>query len=100
MVPYAFGSSKYFIKNFYQKLVSFTNFIFFFYSNYPEKRHVTDSDGLEEGVVGNLKLLQHNTLSSQPISSLDWSSDKLGLAVCTSFDQCVRVILTTKLNLY
>ncbi|OXU30310.1 hypothetical protein TSAR_015426 [Trichomalopsis sarcophagae] len=68
--------------------------------NYPEKRHLTDSEGIEEGVVGSLKLLQNNTLSSQPVSSLDWSPDKLGLAVCTSFDQCVRVILTTKLNLY
>lgn len=71
-----------------------------FHSNYPEKRRLADSEGIEEGVVGSLKLLQNNTLSSQPVSSLDWSPDKLGLGVCTSFDQCVRVILTTKLNLY
>ncbi|XP_014205828.1 WD repeat-containing protein 92-like isoform X2 [Copidosoma floridanum] len=68
--------------------------------NYPEKRRITNSDGIDEGVAGKLKLLQHNTISSQPISSLDWSPDKIGLAVCTSFDQCVRVVLTTKLNLY
>ncbi|XP_058796805.1 dynein axonemal assembly factor 10 [Phymastichus coffea] len=68
--------------------------------HYPEKRKVADSEGIEEGIVGNLKLLQHSTLSSQPVSSLDWSPDKQGLAVCTSFDQCVRVIITTRLNLY
>ncbi|RLU14866.1 hypothetical protein DMN91_012753 [Ooceraea biroi] len=68
--------------------------------NYPEKRKTTDADGIEQGVVGNVSLLQNCTLSTQPISSLDWSPDKQGLAVCTSFDQCVRVIITTKLNTY
>lgn len=69
-------------------------------SQYPEKRRLADADGIEEGVAGTLKLLQNNTLSSQPVSSLDWSPDKLGLGVCTAFDQCVRVIITTRLNLY
>ncbi|KAH0952386.1 hypothetical protein HN011_009777 [Eciton burchellii] len=68
--------------------------------NYPEKRRLADADGIEQGVVGNISLLQNCTLSSQPISSLDWSPDKQGLAVCTSFDQCLRVIITTKLNTY
>jgi len=71
-----------------------------FYSNYPEKRKVTDADGIEQGIMGNISLLQNCTLSSQPISSLDWSPDKQGLAICTSFDQCLRVIITTKLNTY
>lgn len=61
---------------------------------------MADGDGIEEGVVGSLKLLQNRLLSSQPVSTLDWSPDKLGLGVCTSFDQTVRVIITTKLNLY
>ncbi|XP_011166266.1 WD repeat-containing protein 92 [Solenopsis invicta] len=68
--------------------------------NYPEKRKTTDADGIEQGVTGNVSLLQNCTLSTQPISSLDWSPDKQGLAVCTSFDQCLRVIITTKLNTY
>nr|XP_034177020.1 WD repeat-containing protein 92 [Osmia lignaria] len=68
--------------------------------NYPEKRKIVDADGIEQGVVGNLSLLQNITVSSQPVSSLDWSPDKQGLAVCTAFDQCVRVIITTKLNTY
>ncbi|KAL2745811.1 dynein axonemal assembly factor 10 [Vespula maculifrons] len=67
--------------------------------NYPEKRKQVDADGIEQGVIGSVNLLQNNSLSTQPISALDWSPDKQGLAVCTSFDQCLRVIITTKLNL-
>ncbi|KAL7297268.1 hypothetical protein TKK_0009668 [Trichogramma kaykai] len=67
---------------------------------YPPKRKVQGADGIEEGVIGSLNLLQNNILSSQPISSLDWSTDKTGLGLITSFDQTIRVILTTKLNLY
>jgi len=68
--------------------------------NYPEKRKMPDANGIDEGVVGNVSLLQQSNLSSQPINSLDWSPDKQGLAVCTAFDQCLRVIITTKLNTY
>lgn len=50
--------------------------------------------------MGSVSLLQHTNISSQPVSSLDWSPDKQGLAVCTAFDQCLRVIITTKLNTY
>lgn len=68
--------------------------------NYPAKRIQSDGDGLPVGVVGNLTLLQNMTVSTQPVSSFDWSPDKQGLAVCTSFDQTIRVIIVTKLNLY
>lgn len=67
--------------------------------NYPEKRAVL-LDGEEAGVVGNLTLLQNATLSTQPIGGFDWSPDKQGLAVCTSFDQTFRVLIVTKLSLY
>lgn len=50
------------------------------------------------GVPGSVQLLQNVGLSSQPLSSFDWSPDKLGLAVSTSFDQTLRVTLVTKLN--
>lgn len=70
------------------------------FSNYPEKRKIVNTDGIDQGVVGNLTLLQNITVSSQPVSSLDWSPDKQGLAVCTAFDQCLRVIITTKLNTF
>ena len=50
------------------------------------------------GVAGSINLQQNATLSTQPISSLDWSPDKEGLAVCTSFDQQLRVVIVTKLK--
>ncbi|MEQ2210208.1 hypothetical protein XENOCAPTIV_009815 [Xenoophorus captivus] len=37
-------------------------------------------------------------LSTQPIASLDWSPDKQGLCLCSGFDQSVRVLIVTKLN--
>ncbi|TGZ62210.1 hypothetical protein CRM22_007546 [Opisthorchis felineus] len=51
-----------------------------------------------QGVIGKLSQLQNVTLSSQPVNSLDWCPDKLGLAVCVSFDQTVRLLIVTKLN--
>lgn len=64
------------------------------------KRSESDADGNDVGIIGSVSLLQNVNLSSQPISSLDWSPDKIGLAVCTSFDQTIRVLITTKLNLF
>ena len=66
--------------------------------NYPAKRITTDKEGMEMGVVGKLTRLQNMTVSTQPIASFDWSPDKEGLAVCTSFDQMLRVLIVTKLN--
>lgn len=57
-----------------------------------------DSAGNELGVAGSMQLLQNVGLSTQPLSSFDWSPDKLGLAVSTAFDQTVRVIVVTKLK--
>jgi len=58
-----------------------------------------DSDGVKEGIPGTVESLNNATLSTQPISAFDWSADKLGLAVCSSFDQTVRVLISTGLNL-
>ncbi|KAI4469115.1 mrna export factor and bub3 [Holotrichia oblita] len=68
--------------------------------NYPEKRVDKDADGIPMGVIGELTLMQNSTLSSQPITSFDWCRDKIGLSVCSAFDQTLRVLITTKLNLY
>ncbi|ELW64093.1 WD repeat-containing protein 92 [Tupaia chinensis] len=65
---------------------------------YPVQRSKKDSEGVEMGVAGSVSLLQNVTLSTQPISSVDWSPDKRGLCVCSSFDQTVRVLIVTKLN--
>ena len=71
----------------------------FHFSEYPSQRRTTDSEGQPQGVAGTLQPLQNITLSTQPISGFDWSPDKLGLSVCTSFDQTIRVLIVTKLNL-
>jgi len=50
--------------------------------------------------MGKVEILNQRDLCQQCISSLDWNRDKLGLGVLTGLDQTVRVIVTTKLNLY
>uniref|UniRef100_A0A9L0T321 Protein phosphatase 3 regulatory subunit B, alpha n=1 Tax=Equus caballus TaxID=9796 RepID=A0A9L0T321_HORSE len=65
---------------------------------YPIQRSKKDSEGVEMGVAGSVSLLQNVTLSTQPVSSLDWSPDKRGLCICSSFDQMVRVLIVTKLH--
>ena len=52
------------------------------------------------GVVGEVEGVASQMLSSQPIHSIDWHADKLGLGVTTAFDQTVRVVLVTRLNRY
>lgn len=66
---------------------------------YPSSRTKEDSDGYKVGVMGNLEMLQATTIATQPVNCFDWSPDRIGLGVCGSFDQTVRVLITTKLNL-
>ena len=49
-------------------------------------------------ISGNLEKLQEIQIAEQPISAFDWSPDKLGLAVSTSFDQKVRLLAFTNLD--
>jgi WD40 repeat protein len=65
---------------------------------YPDQRVVMDTDGVPLGVTGTMNLLNQQNISTQPVSSWDWSPDKEGLAVCGSFDQVIRVIIVTQLN--
>ncbi|KAH7820147.1 putative WD repeat-containing protein 92 [Monocercomonoides exilis] len=68
---------------------------------YPSQRwRVDPEDGKTEGVMGEVEHVCEQMLSSQPIHSIDWNADKLGLGVVTSFDQTVRVIIVTRLNKY
>lgn len=67
---------------------------------YPGKRVKDAGDGLNIGVPGTINLLHAVTMSTQPVTAFDWHTDKRGLGVCASFDQTVRVLITTKLNLY
>lgn len=68
--------------------------------HYPEKRTKTLSSGEVQGVAGTLEMLNATTLSTQPIHTFDWSPDRQGLAVCGAFDQTVRVIVCTNLDLH
>ena len=36
-----------------------------------------DDKGRDMGVIGSVSLVQNVTLASQPISSMDWSPDKV-----------------------
>lgn len=65
---------------------------------YPDKRSKKLEDGNVMGVAGKIEKLQEASVGDQPISGFDWSPDKTGLAVCTSFDQKVRLVIVTKLN--
>ena len=66
---------------------------------YPDKRVTRDQDGNKAGVPGSLTKLQSQQISDQPINCLDWSPDKLGLLVTSAFDQRIRIVIVTKLNL-
>ncbi len=60
------------------------NFIFgVFFSSYPDRREKEDDKGVQMGVVGSVSLLQNMTIASQPISSMDWSPDKVATRVVT-----------------
>lgn len=58
-----------------------------------------DEKGAAVGVAGKLRRLQRMVISTQPINSLEWNRDHQGLAVATAYDQYVRILVTTKLNL-
>ncbi|CAG9460938.1 unnamed protein product [Pedinophyceae sp. YPF-701] len=66
--------------------------------HYPDQRRVKDPEGVDMGVAGKMAVLNYRNFSTQPISSFDWSPDKEGLFVCSSFDQTIRVGICTKLN--
>lgn len=69
-----------------KNLLSFS-VIFSFFSSYPDRREKEDDKGVKMGVVGSVSLLQNITIASQPISSMDWSPDKVqeGVVVTLSY---------------
>lgn len=54
---------------------------FHFVSSYPVKRVKKDANDLDMGVIGSVSLLQNASLSTQPITSFDWSPDKVGILI-------------------
>ncbi|KAG5677388.1 hypothetical protein PVAND_007151 [Polypedilum vanderplanki] len=65
---------------------------------YPDKRYKEMSDGTKTGVAGHLQMIAATTISQQPIHCFDWCAERIGLAVCGSFDQTLRVLITTNLK--
>jgi len=63
-----------------------------------QAKKVLTKDGTTKEVPGKLEKLCSVHLSDQPVSSIDWSPDKTGLAATTSFDQSIRVVFTTNLQ--
>ena len=49
-------------------------------------------------MVGSTELLCDRTISCQPVSSFDWSTDKAGAFVAAAFDQTVRVGMVSHVN--
>jgi len=68
--------------------------------HYPSSRSIKDENDLPIGVAGKVELLNEKVLAQQPIVSVDWNTDKLGLGCACSLDQQVKVIICTKLQNY
>jgi hypothetical protein len=54
--------------------------------HYPSSRSIKDNNDLPIGVVGRVELLNEKCISDQPIVSLDWHPDKLGLGCACSLN--------------
>eukprot|EP00796_Vickermania_ingenoplastis_P012329 gene12330-8458_t len=67
--------------------------------SYPPERSLRDPDGTSRGVPGSITVHNKGKIGDQPINAVDWNRGKEGLLAATSFDQCLRVMLVTKLNL-
>lgn len=46
-----------------------------------------------------LKIIYELSVSNKPVNCFDWSPDRAGLAVCSSFDKTLRVIASINLPL-
>jgi WD repeat-containing protein 92 len=70
--------------------------------HYPHQRkRKTENDNLEIGVPGSVEILnENNQLGTQPCVGFDWHPNKCGLAAMASLDQSVRIIVSTKLDLF
>lgn len=69
--------------------------------NYPSNRVGKHTqDGAPIGIAGSAELLNSRVISTQPITSFDWSPDKEGLCCMSTLDQMMRVFIVTKLEKY
>ena len=73
-------------------------YFFFYFSSYPDQRVKKDPDDLEMGVIGSVSLLQNATLSTQPITSFDWSPDKVSRADPENSERGAGTLATLQLS--
>ena len=73
-------------------------FFFFYFSSYPDQRVKKDPDDLEMGVIGSVSLLQNANLSTQPITSFDWSPDKVSRADPENSERGAGTLATLQLS--
>ncbi|KAL3810079.1 hypothetical protein ACHAXA_011812 [Cyclostephanos tholiformis] len=60
---------------------------------YPQKtvgKH--ERDGAPIGIAGSVELLNSRVISTQPITSFDWSPDREGLCCMSTLDQMMRLV--------
>ncbi|PRP78373.1 serine C-palmitoyltransferase subunit [Planoprotostelium fungivorum] len=54
---------------------------------YPPQRKKKDSDGVDMGVAGSVRLLGQREISTQPVHTFEWHGEREGLALVGSLDQ-------------
>lgn len=45
--------------------------------------------------VNSFKQIHEYSISNQAVNSFDWSPDRIGLAVCSSFDKVIRILISS-----
>jgi WD40 repeat protein len=65
---------------------------------YPPERSLKDEKGVPKGIAGTIEELNRVKVGDQPINALDWHKQREGLLACAGFDQCIRIMLVTKLG--
>ena len=63
---------------------------------YAASQEADDEEEEDKGPTA--EKLQDVELGEQPVSCFAWSPDKLGLGLCTAFDQRIRTVIVTQLN--
>ena len=62
---------------------------------YPKNRvGKHEQDGAPIGIAGSVELLNSRVISTQPITSFDWSPDREGLCCMSTLDQTMRLVVT------
>ena len=62
---------------------------------YPKNRVGKHTqDGAPIGIAGSVELLNSRVISTQPITSFDWSPDREGLCCMSTLDQTMRLVVT------